>query len=288
MAASHFFIGLSAGIALLAVPVLTLTPGSSVPQHVIDWIEGPPPAAATQARSTDAPVDRPLHGYQPGDPTPAPQVVPTIGSLAAPTPAPSSQQQPPAQGQAQQPLVSQPALDSLRWAGTGVIRSGGIPVYVRRVAGVDSRDDAQIADGSPVLVSTGPPLQVGAQQWRAVRGLSGVVGWVPSAQLVVDGESPPAAPQQPPAVQPTLQAAGPTAQPANAGVRATIGRTDGIGVVLRNSPNDADRTHSGLMDGTPVTLLEFSGSDWAQVRADNGLTGWVPIRYVMPAQPAAH
>jgi SH3-like domain-containing protein len=65
------------------------------------------------------------------------------------------------------------------------------------------------------------------------------------------------------------------------GQRASIANTDGAGVVLRNSPNDADRTRSGLMDGAAVTVLERSGNEWVRVRADNGLTGWISLRYLV-------
>jgi hypothetical protein len=87
MAASHFFVGLSAGIALLAVPVLLFTPGSGVPRQVFEWIEGPP--RAVQLTNEDAAGSRPLSGYQPGDPTPSPQAVPTIQAYGQPTPPPT-------------------------------------------------------------------------------------------------------------------------------------------------------------------------------------------------------
>lgn len=267
MSAGHFFVGLGAGIAILAVPVLTLTPGSTVPQHLVDWIEGPPPQAAPVAQVTgdDVASRVPLHGYQPGDPTPAPQTAPTVKPLV-PKPTAVSAPTP-------QPVVNAPPLSTLRWAGTGVIRSGGAPVTVRRVAGVDSPGDAEITDGAPVLVGSGPPLQVGSDQWRAIRGLNGVVGWVPSAQIAVDGEAPIY-------IGPT-PAPSPTAVPASR--RGVIGNTGGAGVVLRNSANDADRSGSGLMDGAGVQLLEYAGSDWVHVRTDKGQEGWVPARYVQAA-----
>jgi|SRR5690349_24072229 len=259
MSAGHFFVGLGAGIAILSVPVMMLTPGSTVPEHVIEWIMGPDPGPKPQIVTQDSAASRPLHGYQPGDPTPeAATAPPTIEPLSGPTPSPMPV-----------PMVNAPPLNTLRWQSAAVIHSNGAPVYVRRVAGIDSRDDPVIPDGSPVLVSSGPPLQVGAQQWRAIRGLNGVVGWVPSSQLAVDGEPAPPAPTPQPAA---TAAAAPN--------RGVIANTDGAGVVLRNSPNDTDRTRSGLMDGARVTVLESSGSEWLHVRADNGQTGWVPARYV--------
>jgi hypothetical protein len=72
---------------------------------------------------------------------------------------------------------------------TGVIRSGGAPVAVRKAAGIEGPNDPQLADGSPVLVSYGSDLQVNGEGWRAVRGLNGIVGWVPSSVVAVDGEA---------------------------------------------------------------------------------------------------
>jgi SH3-like domain-containing protein len=260
MAAGHFFVGLAAGISILAVPVVVFTPG---PQRVLEWIQGPSTQSLQLpgASNDKAAANRPLHGYLPGEPTPAPEQVPTVQPRVVKTVAPTPQ-----------PLsAEQPASTNLRWAGTGVVRSSGVPVYVRRVAGVDSGDDPQIADGSPVLVAAGPPLQIGGQSWIAVRGLNGVVGWVPGSQLAVDGVG----------GAPPIQVAGAVAPtPTAAPNRGSIANTDGVGVVLRNSPNDADRSRSGLMDGAPVTVLETAGSDWVHVRADNGQSGWVPTRYV--------
>ena len=53
--------------------------------------------------------------------------------------------------------------------------------------------------------------------------------------------------------------------------------------MLRNSPNDGDRRPAGFLDGTNVTVVERSGNDWVRVRADNGMQGWIPARYVSPA-----
>src|SRR5712692_2098418 len=176
MAASHFFIGLGAGIAILTVPVLTLG-GLDLPHRFASWIDGRP---AQPAQSGVVAINRPAHGYKPGDPTPAADAPPTVEPALRPTPVLQAQ---PAVVQVQPP----PSSGSMR---TGVIRASGAPVFVRRAAGVESADDPQIADGAPVLVSGGGSLQIGGQPWRAVRGLSGIEGWVPSAQVMVDGEAP--------------------------------------------------------------------------------------------------
>jgi uncharacterized protein YgiM (DUF1202 family) len=122
-----------------------------------------------------------------------------------------------------------------------------------------------------VLVTPAQTVQANGKQWLAVRALNGVAGWVLSTQVQVDGDTP--------ATTPLIAA---TASATNTANHGTISHTDGVGVVLRNSPNDADRTTSGLMDGTPVTILERSGGAWLHVRADNGRTGWVPAQYVAP------
>ena len=62
-----------------------------------------------------------------------------------------------------------------------------------------------------------------------------------------------------------------------------VANTDGVGVVLRTSPRDEDKTTRGLMDGASVSVLERTGSDWVHVHADNGQDGWIPTRYVVPA-----
>ena len=265
MSAGHFFVGLGAGIAILAVPVLTLTPGRELPQRLVAWIDGPPPREA-QVSADDAAVTRPLRGYRAGDPTPgadAPTPPPTLSPSDRPTPSSVPTE-----------VVSAPSAQ-VGGSGikTGVIRSDGAPVAVRRVAGVDGGDDPLIPDGSPVLVSSGAGVQAVGQQWRAIRALGGISGWVLSSQLVVDGEAA-QAPRQP------VQVAAGVPSPTPGDQRATIANTDGAGVVLRNSPNEADRTTRGLMDGAGVTVLERAGADWAHVRSDNGLQGWIPARYL--------
>ncbi len=255
------------GLAVLAIPTVALT---NAPQRFTEWLNTPP-IDTHQVLSDDAASSRPLRGYVAGEPTPSsPTPAPTLGALGRPESIPTRAPAPAAPASAD--------LSSLRWGRTGMIRSGGQPVMARRVPGVESGDDTAIADGSPVLVSTAAPLQVGTDQWRAIRGLNGVVGWVLATQLAIDGEVPP----QPIWVAATAVSASVNPTPVPASSRATIANTDGVGVVLRNSPNDADRTRSGLMDGVGVTVLEYAGQDWAHVKADNGQVGWVPARYVVP------
>lgn len=257
MAASHFFVGLGAGVALLTLPVLVLAPGIDVPGKVAGWVNGPQPSAQ-QATANAPALTRPVRGFVAGEPTPAQDSPPpTLVGLTKPT------AQPP-QAQPTPTLAALPASGTR----TGVIRSPGAPVTVRRAAGVDSPNDPTLADGAPVLVSYGSDLNIGGQGWRAVRGLNGIVGWVPSAYVRIDGEAPVGAPS--------------VATPLPSAERLKIANTGGVGVALRGSPNDADRLRVGLADGAGVTVLERQGADWVRVRGDGGQEGWVPARYLTP------
>lgn len=68
------------------------------------------------------------------------------------------------------------------------------------------------------------------------------------------------------------------------GVRARVANTDNLGVVLRTAPKVEARVPRGLLEGAAVTVLDRADAEWAHVRADNGQQGWVPIRYLSPAQ----
>ena len=46
------------------------------------------------------------------------------------------------------------------------------------------------------------------------------------------------------------------------GTRAKVANTDGLGVVLYAAPRDNARQPAGLLEGTPVTVLERSGDEW--------------------------
>ena len=171
MAAAHFFVGLGAGAALLTVPLL-LAPDLNVPGRVAAFVQGPPAVARVEAPPG---ASRPVRGYVPGEPTPAaesppPTLAPIVKPTAPPAPTVPAQQAPMRVGAMQR---------------TGVIRSGGTPVAVRTAAAVESDTDPRLSDGAPVL--TGQEVQVNGEGWRAVRGLGGVVGWVPSAMVAVDG-----------------------------------------------------------------------------------------------------
>jgi hypothetical protein len=86
------------------------------------------------------------------------------------------------------------------------------------------------------------------------------------------------------AAAPPDAAATPSAPAALAvGARARIFHTDGMGVVLYAAPRANARLPAGLLEGTAVTVLDLSGSEWARVQADNRRTGWVHASYLTPA-----
>ena len=61
--------------------------------------------------------------------------------------------------------------------------------------------------------------------------------------------------------------------------------TDGVGVVLRNSPRLDDRSAQSLPEGAVVSVVQRSGADFVMVRASNSTQGWVPAQYLAPTQP---
>jgi SH3-like domain-containing protein len=279
MGASHFFLGVGAGLAILTIPTAVFAPQLDLPQRVGAWLAGPPPSEAARVVTGNEVTasNRPRRGFVAGDPTPTPELQPppTLQPRVTSQAAASSSSGSSSLVSAQVPA----AVPTLPPAGlrTGVIRSGGGgAVYVRRVAGIQSPDDAMLPDGSPVLVSASSEIQVSGQTWRSVRGLNGVAGWVPSSMVSIDGQTaaPNANPRQP--------------QPAGApqdeqGERAMIANTDGEGVALRKSARPDDRTSAGLREGTTVFVLEHGDGNMAHVRADNGQEGWVPSQYLAPS-----
>jgi hypothetical protein len=64
------------------------------------------------------------------------------------------------------------------------------------------------------------------------------------------------------------------------GQAARVAHTDGQGVVLRTAPREDARVPRGLLEGARVTVLEQPDGEWAHVRGDNGLEGWVPIEFL--------
>lgn len=76
----------------------------------------------------------------------------------------------------------------------------------------------------------------------------------------------------------------PTATPdSDTGRRLQVAGTGGAGVVLHSAPSRAARVPAGFLEGAGVTLLDRSG-EWAHVRGDNGLEGWVPAQYLTSAE----
>ena len=143
MGASHFFVGLTAGVAILAVPVLTLTPGMDLPHRFALWIDGPSVSGGS-SNALDV-VSRPRSGYTPGYRTPAAASPPTLepGSVAL-----MGEGCPGDPGGSS--CARRAAADG--WAAHRGASGWRDPVYVRRAAGVESPGDPVVADGSPVMV----------------------------------------------------------------------------------------------------------------------------------------
>src|SRR5919202_6032235 len=150
MAASHFFLGVGAGLAILTIPTAVFAPQLDLPQRIGAWVAGPPASEGSRPSAADvASSNRPLRGYVAGrasTPTPEPQAPPTLQPPVAPGAASAAS----TGGQA---AAGPPqAVPTLPPAGlrTGVIRSGGGgAVYVRRVGGVHSADDALLSGRPP-------------------------------------------------------------------------------------------------------------------------------------------
>jgi hypothetical protein len=75
-------------------------------------------------------------------------------------------------------------------------------------------------------------------------------------------------------------AAAPAAHVLAAGARARVANTDGMGVVLYAAPRANARQPAGLLEGTMVTVLELSDSEWARVQADNRQAGWIHASFL--------
>jgi hypothetical protein len=92
-----------------------------------------------------------------------------------------------------------------------------------------------------------------------------------------------AAPGPDAATATTDETAAPTAGSLAVGARARVANTDGMGVVLYAAPRAGARQPAGLLEGTLVTVLDLSGSEWARVQADNRQAGWIHATYLTPA-----
>lgn len=93
-------------------------------------------------------------------------------------------------------------------------------------------------------------------------------------------------------VVPSRSVPTPTAVKQTAPATAAVGRyvvvnTGGVGVYLRVSPGSAERLRA-YPEGTPLqsigtTTTSAGGSNWRQVRAPDGLVGWVAAEYLLPS-----
>jgi hypothetical protein len=111
--------------------------------------------------------------------------------------------------------------------------------------------------------------------WVQVRAETGETGWMAENLLIIvtpSAVAPPAATADPGAsvtALPTLPG----------GVRGTavVALTSGTAARLRDAPNG--RVIAGLLDGTPLQVLQgqqtVDGVVWVEVQDDTGLTGWI-------------
>ena len=104
----------------------------------------------------------------------------------------------------------------------------------------------------------------------------------PSAEAGSDAVRAPVSPGEPASTVAAPPTRGPSSAP-GAGDRMRIVNTDGLGVVLRTAPRDDARVPRGLSATARVTVLGREGDHWVHVRGENGLEGWVPTRYLAPA-----
>lgn len=102
----------------------------------------------------------------------------------------------------------------------------------------------------------------------------------PAAEALAQAPLAPAA--EPPA-ETVADESGPSAPGLSVGGRARVVNTSGSGVILHAAPRAGARRPAGLLDGTPVTVLELAGGGWVRVQSDANLHGWVPSTYLAPA-----
>ena len=147
------------------------------------------------------------------------------------------------------------------------VSSIGVDVTgVSRIAkGLGLADGERVRDGHDPGAPT-PPAAVQA----------------PSAGAGSEAEIPPVSSGEPATTVAAPPAGGASAGP-GAGDRMRIVNTDGLGVVLRTAPRDDARVPRGLSATARVTVLGREGDQWVHVRGENGLEGWVPTRYLAPA-----
>lgn len=257
--ASHFFVGLMAGAAMLAGPALVLGMGGSLleaPARVRAWVDEPARATPGRVEVAGASI-RPVRGYVAGVPASAfeAEALPTLQPVTVP------------EGRAggpPEPIVAAAPAPIL--GARAVIQTGGAGVTVHRAIGLNNPADPVLQDGTLVQVSPSGTIRVQGQAWRSVRVAGGVIGWVPEEALAFpDGAQPGTTP-------PTVAGR----------IRMRVVNTDGVGVVLRASPRFDDRTPTGVREGGSVTVLEARGAEWVRVQLDTRQEGWLPAQFLAP------
>lgn len=258
MAASHFFVGIGVGAAMLVLPLATMSGAFG------DTFAPPTRVSVKPELEVAAAQTRPYSGYKPGQPTQTPLPLPTLQPITLPTPQPTSA------------AMAARGLTQPGWQ-QATVSNNGQGTFARQAIALEGPRDVLLAEGTPVLLSPYGSIRLREQEWRSVRGLDGaLLGWVPVAHLRgVEPQS---------AGAPTVAGARatPPAQPSAvaASERRRVANTDGVGVILRNSPTMDDRSRNALVEGAVVTVQQRQGAEWAFVRAENGLSGWVPTQYL--------
>jgi hypothetical protein len=264
---SSFIAGLVAGIAVLALAIVLV--GNPV-QALTGWVtQGLSSAAREVASSGQSPVAtvRPVRGAVQGSATPTPlPVPPPLGGAAG----------------------NAGASDCVAGA-----RAEPAAVFSVMVVTLDAMF-GQPLDCARIDLASGDLQQHTSEGLAYVRADSGTVGFTDGVQhwalagdvlvfwlgggpepppgAVVIGRPVPAetevAVDQPPAEETSPEER-------HMRVVGTLGA-----LVLRSVPDADDWSEQGLLEGELVTVLESDGGEWARVRGERGLEGWVQTEHL--------
>lgn len=277
MSGYTFFLGMVAGVALLAIPLFAL----DGPEGIATWVASrTEPEVRSTATSVPLGQLRPQSGFVPGDPTPTPIPLPNIpapGETPEPAPVPTMEEA----------VASAP--DEARAVDAPHCAPEQAPGFVLGFA--ELRQQVGDAMGAAIECEHTNP-ESGDRVQRTTTGMAvyspssgltrftdGWRHWALTPGGVVAWEGADATP--PPEVAGVTAELREGAEEAE-GERMRVVNTDGLGVVFRNSPNLEDRQTRGLLEGQVATVLERQGDEWLRVRAPNGVEGWVPAQYLAP------
>ncbi len=159
----------------------------------------------------------------------------------------------------------------------------------RRAAGSPAIAPASRRGGTP---SSGRPRQRGCAVALLLLFVPGTLCGLGGVGMALAETRRPVATRTTVTVVPSRGVPTPTAAKQTALATAAVGRyvvvnTGGIGVYLRVAPGPAERLRA-YPEGTPLqsigtTTTSAGGSNWRQVRAPDGLVGWVAAEYLLPS-----